>query len=154
MKVKKYYPILVHMIVCVCWYVLNLLFFIGPEPGILTQYVYNCIEQQLATVMMTIVVVAGLSVTFCAYFSVGKQIRNIDLTDKIKIVLSVIFFNLLIFLILVICTQNINAAIYYSQFTFNAPFFVLLTQSNLSKILSLIIFSITPSIIICFGAIS
>ena len=153
MRTKKFFPILIHIIVCVCWYVLNYLFLIGPEPGILTQYIYNFINQQLAIIMMMAIIIIGTGITFYVYFNVGKQIQDIKTNDKIISILGVIFFNLLILLAIFTCTKNISLTIYYSQLTINAPFFALIAQFKLSEFSSLIFCSTIPSIMMFCGAI-
>jgi len=151
MNVKTFFPILIHLIICVCWYALNDLFFIGPEPGRLTQYVYNFINQGLATILMIAVAIIGLCITFSVYFIVGKQIQVASETSKIMSILSITLFNLLILLVLLISTKNINSTIYISQLTFNAPFFVLAVQCRLDGLWSTIAISIFPSIIMFAG---
>ncbi len=151
MYLKVFYPILVHTIVCACWNLLNYLFFIGPEPGRLTQYVYNFVNQKLATIMMITVAIIGLGITIITYFKVGSQMQITNGIIKIMSILSIAFLNILTLLILLICTQSTNSTIYISQLTFSSPFFILATQLGLKGIGASIIISTFPSALMLLG---
>ena len=146
---KKYSFLLVHIVICMCWVVLNFLFFVGPEPGILTQYIYNFVNHQLAVTIIIMIYIIGLPLTLSIYFNMGKQIQCID--NKTISIVSITLFNFGILLVIYFFTKDIDFVKYWSQLTLNAPFFVLIVQFPDFGIWSMIFFALVPSMMLFIG---
>lgn len=147
MSKKKFYPLIVHILLCVIYYLIFRLIWMGPEGGsVLVYFSDTNVKIVFIAFILSIVVQA---VALLIYFYIGKNTCS-RLRHPFFTIGSICILNVINVVIIYFFNKDIGAAMKTFAIFGGAPFFILNLLSNLN-IFANIITVIAPSVIMLAG---
>lgn len=144
MSKKNFYPLIVHILLCVIYYLLFRLIWMGPEGGTILAY-FSAINAKIAFIVSIVVQVVAILI----YFYIGKKACSF-LRHPLLAIGSICILNAISVMIIYFFNKDIGAAMKTFAIFGGAPFFVLNLLSNLNIFVN-IITVIAPSVIMLAG---
>ena len=149
MNKKVLYPLLIHLCLCIISYIIFRLIWMGPEGGLLAQYLPQNIMPMIFVLTCIMEIIIGI-----IYFFVGKKISSFSRYAILSICMIIIFEILCISIIWLI-GDNIFDSFSSFAFMFGTPFMLLsaiidITANNMHEALNIAI-DFIPIILILIG---
>lgn len=145
MKNKIFYPLMVHILLCIVCFIVFMLTWMGPEAGLIFQY-FPDINGQFIFILSAVFQV----IVILIYFHVGKNICSFSPRSLFAII-SVSIANILNIIIVYCFYHNIAAALeFFLGFGGGTPFFFIYLMGHFFVVIKIIIV-IAPSLIMFAG---
>lgn len=143
---KLFYPLIIHILLCVICCLIFILTWMGPEGGLLFYYFPN-MDRKIIFILTAVVQV----IVVLIYFYVGKKMCSFSPRSLLAIA-SICILNIISVMIIYCFYRDIGAAMKLFAVFGGAPFFFLNVMNDLN-IVTNIIAIIAPSVIMFAGSV-